>query len=89
MSEITHVFINAWKTVMGEPENQLYCAWHIDKAWQINLTKVHNLEKRKWVYQTVKYLQNYDNEKDFPDILHNAINTFCEDEDTSAWGNYF
>jgi len=89
MSDITHVFINAWKTVMGEPENQLYCAWHIDKAWQINLTKVHDLEKRKWVYQTVKYLQNYDNEKDFQEILKNAINTFCGDEDTTVWGDYF
>lgn len=46
------------------------------------------MEKLKWVYKTVKYLQSYEYE-DFPQLLQNAINTFHDDMDTTEWGHYF
>ncbi|KAJ8943227.1 hypothetical protein NQ314_009800 [Rhamnusium bicolor] len=45
MSDITNVFYKAWFRVMGLVPNQLFCAWHIDRAWQTNLSKITDSEK--------------------------------------------
>ncbi|KAJ8927486.1 hypothetical protein NQ314_020049, partial [Rhamnusium bicolor] len=54
MSDITGVFYQAWSSVMGVVPFQLYCTWHIDRAWRNNLNKIPNIEKRKEVYKTLK-----------------------------------
>lgn len=59
MSDITNVYYNSWEAIMGPTEFRLFCSWHIDRAWQQNLSKVKNPDKRKWVYKTLKYLQRH------------------------------
>lgn len=89
MTDITSVFFNAWCEVMGPPEHQLYCAWHIDRAWQKNLNKIKKSEKRDQVYKILKYLQNFKNENNFQEELHKAIHFFTSDVETESFGNYF
>lgn len=89
MTDITNVFINAWVAVMGTPERQLYCNWHIDQAWQKNLRKkIKDNEKRSWVYKTLKCL-HYEENDIFVSNLDSAIELFCNDKDTADFGNYF
>ncbi|KAF2889756.1 hypothetical protein ILUMI_16416 [Ignelater luminosus] len=57
MTDITTVFYNARIAGMGPVEHQLFCSWHVDRAWRSNLNKINNLEKRRNVYKTLKYLQ--------------------------------
>lgn len=57
MSDITGTFYNAWLQVMGASSHQLYCSWHVDRAWRTNLSKISNKDKKILVYKTLKYLQ--------------------------------
>ncbi|KAJ8969218.1 hypothetical protein NQ317_015268 [Molorchus minor] len=56
-------------------------------SWETPKNKF--IKKRKWVYQTLKHLQGYEHENDFPQLLQNAINILQEDEETLDFGNYF
>lgn len=47
MTDITNVFYNAWRVVMGPVQYQIFCSWHIDHAWRANLSKV--LKKKEKV----------------------------------------
>lgn len=89
MSDITSVFYSAWISTMGHAKHQLYCSWHIDRAWQSNLMKIKNKEKRNWVYKTLKILQNYLDTSEFHEKLVVFINELLEDTDTSNFGDYF
>jgi hypothetical protein len=53
ISDITNVFCNAWHVVMGPLEQELFCSWHVERAWQKNLSKVQDTNTRKWVYKTM------------------------------------
>ncbi|KAJ8951703.1 hypothetical protein NQ314_007652, partial [Rhamnusium bicolor] len=54
MSDITGVFYQAWSSVMGVVPFQLYCTWHIDRAWRNNLNKIPNIEKKERGLQNFK-----------------------------------
>lgn len=53
MTDITMVFYNAWEKIMS-PTTHLFCSWHIDRAWQKNLNKISDVNKRSWIYKTLK-----------------------------------
>ncbi|KAJ8949492.1 hypothetical protein NQ314_008183 [Rhamnusium bicolor] len=89
MSDITGVFYQAWSSVMGVVPFQLYCTWHIDRAWRNNLNKIPNIEKRKEVYKTLKVLHQNVDETSFRKQLDNMINFLFEDADTEKFGSYF
>ncbi|KAJ8932895.1 hypothetical protein NQ314_014376 [Rhamnusium bicolor] len=89
MSDITGVFYQAWSSVMGVVPYQLYCTWHIDRAWRNNLNKISNIEKRKEVYKTLKVLHQNVDETSFRKQLDNMINFLFEDADTEKFGSYF
>lgn len=89
MSDITFVFFNAWCEVMAVPKYQLYCAWHVDRAWQKNLNKIKNVEKREQAYKITKYLQIFENENQFEEELSRAVTFFLSDLETQAFGSYF
>ncbi|XP_060516773.1 uncharacterized protein LOC132696141 [Cylas formicarius] len=85
MTDMTGVFVNAWQKVMGPIGRHLFCAWHVDRGWQQNLSKVQPLEDRKWVYKTLKHLQTTLNEERFErglcsflSILESKYRTFFE-----------
>lgn len=46
MSDITDTYYMAWCQIMGPPKRRLLCSWHVDRAWQTNLTKINNSEKK-------------------------------------------
>lgn len=39
MSDMANAFYNAWTHVNGEPERRLFCSWHVDRAWRVNISK--------------------------------------------------
>ena len=49
MTDVTTVYYNAWVSVMGSVPIHLFCSWHINRAWQQNLTKIKDTDKRGWV----------------------------------------
>lgn len=89
MSDMSEVFYNAWNCVMGRAEHQLYCSWHVDRAWQTNLTKINSKEKRSWVYKTIKVLQQNIQIKSFLEQLNTVIISLLTDTDTNKFGVYF
>ncbi|XP_050516253.1 uncharacterized protein LOC126891116 [Diabrotica virgifera virgifera] len=89
MSDITCVFYNAWSEVMGDAQHQLYCSWHIDRAWQSNLSKIIGKEKKEWVYKTLKLLQKHVEVSTFPNKLQIILQQLANDEDTKRFGEYF
>ncbi|XP_072399284.1 uncharacterized protein [Diabrotica undecimpunctata] len=89
MTDITHIFYNAWRSIMGEVNMQLYCAWHVDRAWQLNMSKISNLEKRKIVYQSLKILHTVTDKEEFQKLLSNFIEQTFEDGETINFGEYF
>lgn len=89
MSDITETFYTAWIHVMGPVTYRLFCSWHVDKAWQTNLPKIGNKEKRAEVYKTLKVLQEELNEDVFQIKLVSAVNLMLKDKDTYNFGQYF
>lgn len=89
MSDITDTFYNAWQQVMGNVRYRLLCSWHVDRAWQKNLSKINNKKKRSEVYKTLKVLQEELNENFFENKLASAVNLMLTDKDTENFGQYF
>ncbi|XP_072377992.1 uncharacterized protein [Diabrotica undecimpunctata] len=88
MSDITDTYFNAWCFVMGSVEKRLLCSWHVDRAWQSNLLKIINKEKRSWVYKTLKYFQNLLNIDIFNLKFNEFVQTLLQDNDTKVFGKY-
>ncbi|XP_072392298.1 uncharacterized protein [Diabrotica undecimpunctata] len=88
MSDITSVFYLPWQKIMGTPLKQLYCSWHIDRAWQQNLGKVLDLDKRKWVYKLLKYIQCILDEDQFISDFNKFLNLLLSDDETKKMGDY-
>lgn len=89
MSDITDMFYNAWVKIMDIPTNRLFSSWHVDHTWQVRINKIKNIEKRRWVYQTVKVLQTSSDENEFTDLLESYTRIFLTDKDTREFGDYF
>ncbi|KAK2578290.1 hypothetical protein KPH14_007655 [Odynerus spinipes] len=87
-SDITTVYYNAWISIMGPVGVHLYCSWHIDRAWQQNITKVKDPEKRSWVYKSLKHLQTILREKDFERDFQTFLNMLLSEESTREFYNY-
>lgn len=88
MSDITEVYYKPWQIIMGTAKKQLYCSWHIDRAWQSNLNKINNSDKRQWVYKTLKYLESLLDESVFLENLENFLKVL-DDEVTLCFKEYF
>ncbi|CAH0547094.1 unnamed protein product [Brassicogethes aeneus] len=90
MSDITEVYYNAWKATMGgEIPHRLYCAWHIDRAWRTNLSKIPKIETRKQVYQTLKVLQSALTLPVFERNFDTVKKLFHNNPDTKEFAEYF
>lgn len=91
MSDITSVYYNAWIQVMGAVPQQLYCSWHVDRAWNQNLSKIQNKETRDLVYKTIKFLQTSTdiNTSCFKKKLSVAVEHMLQDHETRDFGVYF
>lgn len=89
MSDITPVFYTAWSTTMGPVQFQLWCSWHVDRAWQTNVRKINDKEKRTWVYKTLKVIQKETDQSKFHVDLTEAIKLMVQDKETKTFGLYF
>lgn len=90
MTDIVSTYYNAWLHIMGPVEHQLYCAWHVDRAWQQNLSKIRDKGKRSNVYKSLKVLQQDITEPDvFVGCLGNILTSLLLDKDTYDFGIYF
>lgn len=89
MSDLDESFFKAWIGVMGDGCHSLFCSWHVDRAWQSNLSKITNREKRTEVYKVLKILQQETDQVHFIKSLENSIILMLNDKDTEKFGIYF
>ncbi|KAJ8928715.1 hypothetical protein NQ314_018690, partial [Rhamnusium bicolor] len=89
MSDLAETFYNALFQVMGPVENQLFCSWHVDRAWQSNLNKIGNIEKCSQVYKILKILQQETSACNFEISLQNAIESMLNDKETELFWTLF
>lgn len=83
------MFYNAWQSVMGPVQKQLFCSRHVDRAWKTNLSKINDPEKRKLVYKSLKVLQLDLDEVQFLNELKIFKKMIASDPDTISFGKYF
>lgn len=92
VGDTTGAFYNGWVEVMSPSNHQLYCSWHIDRAWRKNLNKISNKDKRIAVYKTLKHLQRnteFDDADEFCLQLQIAVNGMLDDVETKVFGEHF
>lgn len=78
----------AWCQIMGPSKHRLLCSWHIDRAWQTNLTKINNSEKKSWVYKTLKHIQTISDTEVFKKKIIKFTRTLIEDQETKTFDDY-
>ena len=55
MSDLAGQFFNAWVAVMGESPKKLFCTWHVDRAWQMELrSKVKDTVMAADIYKMLR-----------------------------------
>jgi hypothetical protein len=71
MSDMAPQFFNAWNAVMGSSARQLYCAWHVDKAFRDCLQRhiKGNDELRSTIYKQLRALMEEGDETTFESQL--------------------
>lgn len=89
ISDMAPIFYNAWISVMGIPKHHLYCSWHVDRAWQKNMSKIKDDDKKKYVYKTLKLLQTTEDVNEFTDLYQKSLLAFREDSDLKDFVDYF
>lgn len=89
MTDSVSTFYSAWCSTMGPANQQLFCSWHIDRAWQQNLSKICSKEKRSEVYKVLKCLQQSTGVDVFAEFLQNTISQLLLDAETHDFGIYF
>ncbi|XP_045464203.1 uncharacterized protein LOC123673658 [Harmonia axyridis] len=82
MTDIVFTFYSAWFSIMGPVIHQLFCSWHVDRAWQQNLLKIKDKVKRKEAYKTIKFLHRNTSSE-------TTLNHLLSDVDTKDFGIYF
>ena len=99
MSDDREVYINAWTAVMGPPAHRLLCAWHIDRAWRRNLTRIiinnnnnnnkGDRELKAVVYKMLRELMEITSPEEFSSKLAEFLSAAEEDSKTADFGQYF
>lgn len=90
MSDDTEVYVNAFTAVMGPPAHRLLCAWHIDRAWRRNLTRIKgDRELKAIIYKTVRSLMELTSEDAFISKLTEFLSATEDDSKTADFGQYF
>ncbi|XP_068082106.1 uncharacterized protein [Anabrus simplex] len=89
MSDMAEAFYNSWCEVMGPPKKRLFCAWHVDRAWRKNLTKIKTSEKQVEMYKLVRTIMQERDPDTFSILLNEGLKIMNNDPDTAEFGNYF
>jgi MULE transposase domain len=81
MTDDTEVYSSAWNSVMGEPAHRLLCAWHIDRAWRKNLSRIKgDSELKAIVYKTMRSLLEMTDPELFIQKMRQFLEAGKEDE---------
>ncbi|XP_065202653.1 uncharacterized protein LOC135832998 [Planococcus citri] len=92
MSDMEVGFGNAWTRIMGPPKKQLYCTWHVVRAWQQNLNRIggeREADKKNETYKQLRVLLEELDENKFELLLPDTIARWKEDKDTKNYAEYF
>lgn len=74
ISVMPHELYSGWCSVMGVSKNRSYCTWHVDIAWQQNLTKIKNADRKQEAYKLLRTLLNELDENKFYMLLEEVKN---------------
>ncbi|KAJ8971715.1 hypothetical protein NQ317_006017 [Molorchus minor] len=77
LSDASDSFYNAWRQIMGETRYNLYCTWHLDKAWQQNLRVIESKARQRRIKVHLKKM------------LGEFYNEMLEDPETLEFALYF
>ncbi|GIX88695.1 hypothetical protein CDAR_391271 [Caerostris darwini] len=90
MSDDTESFYNAWKSVFGESNKRLLCAWHVDRSWRRKIGKL-NIPKEQQIeiYKVLRCLLSETDEDAFEVMMSEAVRRFEENDLLKEFGMYF
>jgi predicted regulator of amino acid metabolism with ACT domain len=89
------MYYQAWRSAMGDVTFNIYNPIQIDVDWKSNLNRIICAEtdvtrvKRKWVYETMKILQNNHDEADFMENLEATMKVLNSDQDFNDFLQFF
>lgn len=89
MSDMADSFYNAWCAVMEPANKRLFCTWHVDRAWQSNLSKIKDAEEKKETYKKLRVLLEETDDKAFLKMLNSIVEELSSNESTKEYGEYF
>ena len=73
MTDDAEQFYSAWLTVFNDHPQKLLCAWHLDRAWKTNLSKIQDNEMKCQVYHLLRTLIEETNVEKFNIALDNFV----------------
>lgn len=74
ITDMQETYFNSWTTVMGKPNNYLYCTWHVREAWRRNLKKINNTDLRQKFYKQLLDAASETDEIEFQRKIELLIN---------------
>lgn len=74
MTDLNDLHCKAWEKIFDPPKHQLYCSWHVDRAWRTHLSRVKPTEERRIAYTLLKNLQTESIEHKFKNLLDEFLN---------------
>ena len=89
MSDMAPQSYNAWSSVMGDSDNHLYCAWHVDKAFRENIQhRVKDSESRANAYKMLRTLMVERDITTFEATKRYVLAQLHADEKTANFATY-
>ncbi|XP_073979586.1 uncharacterized protein [Rhodnius prolixus] len=89
MSDIEDAFYDAWNCAMLAPTTRLYCSWHVDRDWRLNLQKINSKNKQAEVYKKMRILLDERDVINFNIMLNQVFEEMETDPDTVSFAEYF
>lgn len=89
MTDDAEQFYSAWVVVFDSQPHKLLCAWHIDRAWKTNLSKIKDKEMQCQVYHILRTLLEEVNVEKFDTALNNFVCQILLNKQTKEYGEYF
>lgn len=69
MSDMAEQYFTSWVSAYGGTVKQLFCTWHVDRAWRKNLPQILNKELQTTVYHMLRVLLEELDQKQFQQLL--------------------
>jgi hypothetical protein len=90
-TDIAPQFYNAWVAInIGSRPQQLYCTWHVDKAWREELRKkIGNLDTESEIYKMLRTILEQPDEKSFDEHLNIFTSKISEVDNAAEFLKYF